>query len=58
MGWITASGASETNRADEVHANIAQFVTDVGTGTFFFKAYLISNGTQEVQLDSVEVGYI
>jgi hypothetical protein len=57
-GWIIVSGAGDTNSADEVDANIAQFVTDVGSGTFYFKAFFISDGTKEVQLDSVDVGYI
>ncbi len=55
--WANASSAVEANIAPEVNAQISRFATDVGTGTFFFRAFLVSDGTQQVQLDAVALDY-
>jgi hypothetical protein len=55
-GWaITSAGYTETNTASDINSNIATFPT--GSGEFLFRAYLNSNGTQLVQLDSVDLTY-
>lgn len=54
--WVTA-GAVNYNSAAVVNANISQFITDVGTGDFSVKAFLISDGTQNVKLDNVGIAY-
>lgn len=55
-GWtVTTSGYTEANTASDVNSNIATFPT--GDGEFLFKAYLHSDGTQLVQLDSVQLTY-
>ncbi len=55
--WGSASLPSNSNNASTVNANISQFVSDVGTGTFYFKAFLNSDGTQAVELDTVTLDY-
>ncbi len=55
-GWTTTtSGYSEANTAIEINTNISSF--PVGSGEFLFKAYLNSDGTQLVQLDSISLTY-
>ncbi|MBP6855670.1 MAG: DUF2341 domain-containing protein [Candidatus Pacebacteria bacterium] len=55
-GWTTTSaGYTEANTASVINTNIATFPT--GSGQFLFKAYLNSDGTQLVQLDSVDLTY-
>jgi len=55
-GWTTTSaGYTEANTASDINTNIATFPT--GDGQFLFKAYLNSDGTQLVQLDSVDLTY-
>jgi len=56
--WIAATGYAQSNTAAEVNTNIASFVADVGTGTFYLKAFLNSDGTQAVELDQIDLGYI
>ena len=55
--WTAASGPSDSNDMAAISDNIPRFVTDVGTGNFYFKAYLLSDGAQTVELDSVELLY-
>ncbi len=55
--WTGAGSAAEANTAPEVNTQISRFATDVGTGTFFFRAFLVSDGTQKVQLDAVALEY-
>ncbi|OGD83020.1 hypothetical protein A2775_01040 [Candidatus Curtissbacteria bacterium RIFCSPHIGHO2_01_FULL_39_57] len=56
-GWTTtSSGYTEANTASDINSNISTF--PVGSGSFLFKAYLNSDGTQLVQLDSVNLTYI
>ena len=55
--WVSATGYSQTNTAPEVNTNIGNFVSDVGVGTFYFKAFLHSNGNQQVELDQIDLDY-
>jgi hypothetical protein len=56
--WVAASGYSQTNTAAEVNTNCGQFDDDVGTGDFYFKAFLHSDAAaQQVELDQVDLGY-
>lgn len=55
-GWTTtSSGYSEATTASIINSNISTF--PVGSGQFVFKAYLHSDGTQLVKIDSVNVTY-
>ncbi|MFA6028048.1 MAG: DUF2341 domain-containing protein [Patescibacteria group bacterium] len=49
--------ASQYNTIAEVNAYLPTFATDVGTGDFYFKAFLISDTTEEVELDSITLEY-
>ncbi len=55
--WVSASEFSQTNTAGEINANATSFDNYVGAGTLYFKAYLVSDGSQKVQLDSVDITY-
>ncbi len=55
-GWnTTTSGYSETNASSTINTNIASL--PVGSGSYLFKAYLNSDGTQQPQIDSVVLTY-
>lgn len=52
--WTTTiSGYSESNTASEVDAHIAVF--PIGAGLLNFKAFLHSNGSQLVKLDTIDI---
>ncbi len=55
--WIAVMDYSNLNTVEDVNSNISQFVDDAGTGTLFFKAFLISDGTQQVELDGIQLEY-
>ncbi|MFA5995718.1 MAG: DUF2341 domain-containing protein [Patescibacteria group bacterium] len=56
--WAIASNnATDKNIATEVSAYLPAFATEVGTGQFYFRAFLISNGSQPVTLDNINVRY-
>lgn len=56
-GWTTTvSGYTEASTASQINSNIATF--PVGSGSFLFKAYLHSDGSQLVQLDNIDLTYI
>jgi hypothetical protein len=56
--WVAASGYSQTSTAADVNTNCGRFDDDVGSGDFYFKAFLHSDaGTQQVELDQVDLGY-
>jgi len=58
FNWVAASGYSQANTAAEVNTNCGQFDNDVGTGDFYFKAFLHSDAAaQQVELDQVDLGY-
>ena len=55
--WSPVSSSADANNAAGVNDNLAQFVDDVGTGVFFFRAFLLSDGSQTVEIEAVEVRY-
>ncbi len=55
--WINASNSSETNTSDEINAHLNEFNDEIGKGTFYFKAFFISDGIQQVELDQVSLNY-
>lgn len=50
-----AAGANNYNTATDVNANINAFSTS--TGQLMFRAFLASDGSQAVSLDSVQIGW-
>ncbi|PWB38715.1 MAG: hypothetical protein C3F02_02280 [Parcubacteria group bacterium] len=55
-GWTASDGTyAQASTADTVNTNVGTFST--GSGSFLFKAFLHSDGTQLVQLDNIAVGY-
>lgn len=55
--WETAEGYSETNSAMEVNLNLWTFHSQIGTGTFYFKAFFHSDTIRQVELNRVYLGY-
>jgi hypothetical protein len=56
--WVPAAqGFTHANTAAEVNTTISSFDDDVGADTFFFKAFLNSDGTQQVELDQIQIDY-
>src|SRR5437016_1499321 len=59
--WVSASGPAQSNDAATVKASIGFFDDYAGhaagtqSSTFYFKAFLISDGTKQVELDAVAV---
>ncbi len=53
--WATA-GVSNYNTANIINTNIGTFATS--TGQIVFKAFLASDGNQQVALDNVSIGYL
>ena len=53
--WVVA-GATNYNTVSEVNTNISEFSADADS--IFIKAFLISNGDQEIQLDNNSIGYV
>ncbi|MFA6254730.1 MAG: hypothetical protein WC675_01700 [Patescibacteria group bacterium] len=53
-GWSTA-GASDYNTAGEINDHIALF--PIAKGKIMFKAFFVSNGSQQIQLDQIDIGY-
>lgn len=52
--WATA-GAGNYNNSSTINSNIITFPTS--TGQIMFKAFLTSNGSQQIALDNVSVGW-
>jgi hypothetical protein len=52
--WTTTTqtGGTETSPASDINANIATLDTD--GGNFLWRAYLVSNGTQKLELDQID----
>ena len=55
--WATATvgNPAQANNSIDVNDYIYLFDGQYGTGTFFFKAYLISDGAQLVQVDGIGI---
>ena len=54
-GWGNASSTTDYNTASVVNANIETF--PVATEQIMFKAFLSGDGSQEVILDNIEIGW-
>lgn len=55
-GWTTSDGTySQASTASTINTNASTF--PVGSGSFTFKAFLHSDGTQLVQLDNISLTY-
>jgi hypothetical protein len=52
---VATTSPNDTNSATEIENNILNFPSEVSTGSFFFKAFLFSNGTQAVELDALTI---
>lgn len=55
-GWLEVSG-DNWNAATIINDRITDFVSEVGDGYFYFKAKMSSDGTQQVELDTVTLQY-
>ena len=55
--WVSASGVGQSNAVTVLDTNLITFVDDVGTGDFYFKAFLTGDGSQQVKLSAVSVLY-
>jgi len=54
-GWVTATLPTHYNTAATVNTNIVTF--PITTGKIRVKAFLIGDGTQQVKLDQIIIGY-
>ncbi|TSC94350.1 MAG: Fibronectin, type III protein [Candidatus Berkelbacteria bacterium Athens1014_28] len=50
--WVETTG-NDYNNASTINSNISSFSTQVGSGTFYFKAFMLTDGTKQVDLASV-----
>ena len=53
--WAAASGSGQTNSASDINSDIGSFHSEVSTGSLRIRAFLNSNGSQAVELESVNV---
>jgi len=54
----TGQGApSEASTASNISSNLSTFQSSVGIGDFYFRAFLTSDSTQQVEIDSIELNY-
>ena len=54
---IAENNYTYTNTEEEINNHLNDFVDEIGKGTFYFKAYFISDGTQQVELENVTLNY-
>ncbi|RKX43276.1 MAG: hypothetical protein DRP27_08325 [Thermotogae bacterium] len=54
--WTKASGF-ESNTLEEVNAHLAEFSEQVGGGAFYYRVFLITDGSFQVDLASIRVIY-
>lgn len=52
--WVVGGDDTNNNTASEVSSNINEFSTD----SFLFRAYLISDGSQQVELGQLDLQYL
>ncbi|MFH1790266.1 MAG: LamG-like jellyroll fold domain-containing protein [bacterium] len=53
--WTTASLPAHYNIASTVNSNITSFTTS--TGQIMFRAFLMSNGVQQIEIQDIIIGY-
>ncbi|MSR77219.1 MAG: hypothetical protein EXS63_03185 [Candidatus Omnitrophica bacterium] len=57
--WVVAASIAESNTAAQVAQRIYLFPSEVGIGSFYFKAFLHSpSGVEPVELESLELEYL
>ncbi|GAG83002.1 unnamed protein product, partial [marine sediment metagenome] len=54
--WAQTTG-TDSNTAEEINAHISEFSQQFGAGNFYFKSFMISDGTGQVDLSSVTISY-
>ena len=52
--WVQTTG-NDYNDASTINSNISSFATQVGSGTFYFKTFMLTDGAKQVDLASVSV---
>ncbi|MBI5788777.1 MAG: LamG domain-containing protein, partial [Candidatus Schekmanbacteria bacterium] len=55
-GWVTGGDENNHNSAEEINSHLATFAT--APDSFLFRAYLISDGFQQVELANVALAYL
>ncbi|MBC7248197.1 MAG: hypothetical protein H5T73_10540 [Actinobacteria bacterium] len=55
--WRMATTSREANTAEEINASIVDYAEKIGPGTLYLRVFLVSDGTQRVQLESITVSY-
>jgi hypothetical protein len=55
--WTRADTSDAANTAAEVDAGIGEFAAEAGPGSLYIKVFLVSDGSQKVQLDAINVEY-
>ncbi|HOY64367.1 MAG TPA: DUF2341 domain-containing protein, partial [bacterium] len=53
--WVAAAGPAQSNAGSVLQDNIMTFHADIGIGTFYFKAYLNSDGSQQSGVDGISI---
>lgn len=53
--WVAASGVAQSNTASDVNAAIDSFPPSGQAGTFYFRMFLSSDGSQKVEVDEVRL---
>ncbi|MFA6450893.1 MAG: DUF2341 domain-containing protein, partial [bacterium] len=53
--WGASSGFAQTNTWQELNTNLPTFDAAFGTGKFYFKAFMVSDGSQLVQIDGIGI---
>jgi len=55
--WRKATTKYETNTAAEINDSLGDYSGMIGPGTLYIKVFLVSDGSQKVQLESLSVEY-
>jgi hypothetical protein len=55
--WESAATEFDANTAEEIDRHIAAYSEKIGPGTLYIKAFLVSDGSQKVQLESITINY-
>jgi hypothetical protein len=55
--WDDAKTKLDANDAGEINEHIAEYAEKVGPGTLYIKAFLVSDGSRKVQLESITINY-
>ena len=55
--WKNAATEVDANTAEEIDEHIEGYAEKVGPGTLYIKAFLVSDGNQKVQLESITITF-